>query len=149
MPTRMKLEFDGFRQLAERIDELDGRWALVAAVDDALTATQQIVQENLITAAAPYAIGGLKGYAKGEMYRSILKDKRVSWAGHIASVSVGFDLRTSGGKHSIFVMYGTEKMQKDTKIYNAILGRRTENAVHKKQEEVMRKYLQIGGAIHG
>ena len=141
--AKMKIIFDGFADLAYRIDQMGGD--LHTAVDDALTETQKLVQENLVTAAEPYAAKGRKGYATGKMYASILKDARINWKGMVAEVDVGFDLMTKGGYHSIFIMYGTPKMAKDNAIYNAIKGSKTKRQIAEVQKEVMTKYLNLGG----
>lgn len=141
--AKMQIIFDGFDQLAADIDRMGGD--LHAAVDEALTATQQLIQDNLTSAAAPYAAKGRKGYAKGNMYKTILKDKRITWKGEVAEVDVGFDLMAKGGWHSIFMMYGTPRITKDQQIYNAIKGAKTKQQIEKLQQETMQKYLGLGG----
>ena len=141
--AKMSIIFDGFENLAAQIDRMGKD--LHAAVDDALTATQQLIQDNLTTAAEPYAAKGRKGYAEGDMYKTILKDKRITWMGETAEVDVGFDLKAKGGWHSIFVMYGTPRITKDQKIYNAVKGTKTKQQIEKLQQEVMQKYLELGG----
>lgn len=141
--AKMQIIFDGFDQLAADIDRMGGD--LHAAVDEALTATQQLIQDNLTTAAAPYSAKGRKGYAKGNMYKTILKDKRITWKGEVAEVDVGFDLMAKGGWHSIFMMYGTPRITKDQQIYNAIKGAKTKQQIEKLQQETMQKYLGLGG----
>lgn len=141
--AKMQIIFDGFDQLAADIDRMGGD--LHAAVDEALTATQQLIQDNLTTAAAPYSAKGRKGYAKGNMYKTILKDKRITWKGEVAEVDVGFDLMAKGGWHSIFMMYGTPRITKDQQIYNAIKGAKTRQQIEKLQQETMQKYLGLGG----
>lgn len=141
--AKMSIIFYGFADLAEQIDRNGGD--LHKAVDEALTATQKLIQDNLATAAAPYASKGLKGYAKGRMYQDILKDASVQWNGEVAEVDAGFLLSEKGGWHSIFVMYGTPRMAKDPKIYNAIKGAKTRKDIEAIQTEIMQKYLQLGG----
>lgn len=140
--AKMSIIFNGFADLAAEIDRSGGD--LHKAVDDALTQTQKQIQQNVTTAAAPYATKGLKGYAKGEMYKSIIKDAEISWHGSVAEVKVGFDLNAPGGWHSIFVMYGTPRMSKDPKIYNAIKGAKTKKEIAEIQEKIMKKYVTIG-----
>lgn len=145
MAKRMSITFDGFEKLAEDIDAIGGD--LHSAVDEALEETQFIVQDNLTTAAEVYQHGGLKGYATGKMYKSIIQDVRIDWKGLIAEVKTGFT--GSGGHfagfmHSIFVMYGTPRMAKDPKVYNAIKGTRTRKQIAEKQEEIMVKHLKLG-----
>lgn len=141
--AKMSIIFDGFKDLASEIDRAGGD--LKSAVNEALTETQSLVQNNVTTASAPYAGKGLKGYAEGDMFRSIINDARVDWHGQIAEVSVGFNLSEKGGWHSIFVMYGTPKMAKDQKVYNAIKGTKTQKDIAKLQQEIMEKHLKFGG----
>ena len=143
--ARMGILFDGFSDLAASIDAALGTDALHQAVDDALTETGKYIQKQLTAAASPYARkgGGRKGYATGEMYKTIKKDQMVYWNGNVAEVSVGFDLTEDDGWVSIFVMYGTPRMAKDTKIYNAIKGAQTQREVAKIQQEVMSKYITV------
>ena len=140
--AKMKIIFDGFEDLAAAIDRSGGD--LHAAVNEALVETQKLIQSNVTSAAAPYAGKGRKGYATGEMYGTIIGDGAVSWAGSVATVDTGFRIRQHGGWHSIFVMYGTPRMSKDTAVYNAIKGSATKAQIAKLQEEIMQKYLKLG-----
>lgn len=140
----MKIIGNSFAELAEAVDKAGVD--LKTAVNDALVESQKIIQSNLTTGAAPYAAKGLKGYAKGDMYGTIIGDGAVSWFGSVATVNVGFELVQKGGWHSIFVMYGTPRMSKDPKVYNAIKGTKTRKEIVKKQEDTMKKYLKLGGA---
>lgn len=147
--AKMAILFDGFDWLAEQLDEKGGD--LKKAVNEALNESQKIVQQNLATGAGSYARkgGGMRGYATGKMYGTIINNPEVVWRGNIAEVGVGFDLSQRDGKHSIFVMHGTAKMDKDQKVYNAVMGSRTRKQIAKKQEEVMQKYLSLGGGGNG
>lgn len=142
MATKMSIMFDGFKDLAAAIDRSGGD--LHTAVDEALVETQKLIQQNLTTAAAPYSAKGRKGYATGDMYGTIISDGAVSWAGSVATVDTGFRLRQKGGWHSIFIMYGTPRMAKDTAVYNAIKGTATKEQIAKLQQEIMQKYLKLG-----
>ena len=147
MAAKMKILFNGFNDLAYAIDKAGGD--LHAAVNEALVETQSLIQQKLTTAAAPYSAKGRKGYATGKMYGTIISDGAVSWAGSVASVDVGFRLRQSGGWHSIFIMYGTPRMSKDTAVFNAIKGKMSNHAVAMLQEEIMRKHLNLAGESNG
>ena len=141
--AKMSITFKGFDQLAEDLDAIGGD--LHDAVDEALTESVKIIQSNLQTAAAPYSAKGLRGYATGKMYGSIIENPQVEWKGLIAEVGAGFELYSRGGWHSIFVMYGTPRMAKNPKVYNAIKGTKVKNEIAKKQEEIMKKHLELGG----
>ena len=137
--ARMQIIFDGFKDLAYRIDKAGGN--VEEAVDDALLQTQDWIQNSLTMAAVPYNAKGRKGYATGEMFRSIIKDRKIYWKGTVAEVRVGFELET--GFHSIFIMYGTPRIAKDQKIYDAIRGTKTQKEIAQLQEEVMLKHLSL------
>lgn len=143
--AKMSITFDGFNELAEMIDKAN--LDLKSAVNEALEETADIAKATLIPAAAIYDRKGLKGYAKGKMYRSMLRDKPISWEGSVATVRTGFSAERSkaGFMHSIFVMYGTPRMAKDPKIYNAIKGTKVRKEIAQKQEEIMVKHLKFGG----
>lgn len=138
--AKMQILFDGFEDLAYAIDEADAD--LQAAVDEALQETQEIVKASLMPAAAVYDRKGLKGYATGKMYKKIITDTSVEWSGTVATVNTGFTLEGSGW-HSIFVMYGTPRMTKDPKIYDAIKGTKVRKEIAKAQEEIMQKHLDL------
>lgn len=143
--AKMSITFDGFAKLAEDIDAIGGD--LHAAVDEALEETQLIVQSNLVTAAQVYSGKGRKGYATGKMYNSIIQDLQIDWKGTVAEVNTGFTgtgANMQGFMHSIFVMYGTPRMAKDAKVYNAIKGTKTRKDIAKAQEEIMVKHLELG-----
>ena len=143
--ARMEILFDGFVRLAQEVDRVTGQ--LEKAVDDALNETSDIIQTETRSASSIYATkgGGRQGYATGAMYRSIVSENQVKWKGYTAEVNVGFDFGKHGGHHSIFIMYGTPKIPKDAKVYNAIRGTRTRKRVYEAQEKKMREYLSIGG----
>ena len=113
-----------------------------AAADEALAATTDLIAENLTTAASPYAGRGLKGYATGRMYGTILHE-RPEWKGTTATVRAGFRIRDA--LESVFIMYGTPKIAKDTKVYNAIMGTKTKKEIQQKQEEILLEHMKLGG----
>ena len=143
--ARMRITFNGFEDLAAQIDKVSGN--LKTAVDEALAETQMIVQNNVQQASNVYARkgGGLKGYATGEMFSAIKRNIQIEWAGNVAIIHVGFDLHAPGGFHSIFVMYGTPRMAKDAKVYNAIFGAKTKKQIAEAQKKTMEKYIKFGG----
>lgn len=77
----------------------------------------------------------------GKTERSIAKKRNVKWIGTLASIDVGFSIR-KGGLASIFLMYGTPKMQPDKKLYNAIYGNATKRKVRTVQEKVFAEEIR-------
>lgn len=133
--------------IADMLEELDRIGGdLKPAVNEVLEKTQKLISDNVLIAAKAYDHkgGGLKGYAEGQMYQQINTDDSVTWEGDTAEVQAGFKLDPQGGYHSIFIMYGTPKINKDTKVYNAIRGARTKTRIKELQAEIMNKYLKLG-----
>ena len=144
--AKMSIMFSGFTDLAYKIENAGGEAALREAVNDALTQTAEFVQRQVDKAALPYAEkgGGREGWATGDMYRARKQDQAVVWrSSYIAEVSVGFELYKKGGWHSIFVMYGTPRYPKDSKLYNAIYGNMIQNAIAIAQENIMKEHLSL------
>lgn len=140
--ARMSIVYEGFGDMLERIDRMGHD--LKVAASEALEETQQLVQAKTTAAAGIYAGSGRKGYATGDMFGAIGAVDPLEWAGDVATIGVGFKLPAGGGWHSIFIMYGTPKISKDTAVYNAIRGSATKAQIAQKQEEVLRRYLSIG-----
>ena len=67
-------------------------------------------------------------------------------AAHEANISVGFDIK-QGGLPSIFLMYGTPRMKKDTKLYADVYGKKAQERIKKAQEETFQKGIKklLGG----
>ena len=149
--AKMSIIFDGFAKMAAEL-EAKGR-ELKPAVNEALEESQKYIQQNLESAAEPYEHGGRKGWAKGAMYKAIIRNPKIEWLGDEASVKVGFtgDNDKAAFMHSIFIMYGVpahgkfnKGFAKDAKVYNAIYGVKTRREIERIQKEVMEKHLKLG-----
>ena len=139
--AKMSIVFKGFDDLITQIDRAGGD--MRQAVDEALEKTQEYIASNVESAAAVYASGGRKGYATGKMYASRIGKQGVKWQGDVAEVNVGFNLEAPGGYHSIFIMYGTPRISKDSAVFNAIKGSATKKEIERIQNEVLEKYLSL------
>ncbi|MFR3520381.1 MAG: hypothetical protein ACLTT4_18380, partial [Coprobacillus cateniformis] len=73
---------------------------------------------------------------------TLIRENGVTWEGFVATVDVGFRIR-EGGLPSIFLMYGTPKMKKDTKLYNAIRGAKTKKYIYELQTEAMTRHISL------
>lgn len=140
--ARMRLEFTGLQDLARRIDEIEGD--IKPAATEALTKVQRYIQDNTRQAAAKYTKGGTK-YSTGRMKAAIKPDSGPEWAGTVASVHVGFEIYAAGGggMHSVWRMYGTPRAAKDTKLYNAIRGARTQKQVREIMDKVLQEHARL------
>lgn len=79
--------------------------------------------------------------------KSLVDNPSVTWVGGTkAEIPVGFSIR-EGGLASIFLMYGTPRMKKDTALYNAIYGNKTNDELVALQSEVF--FEEIGKLTGG
>lgn len=129
--ARMKLEIEGFDHIIRRITELEG---------NAKKVTEKALREthSIVTAKAEKAMGNSYlpaggDYSKGDTLRSLRRNAEIEWHGDIAQVPVGFDI-DHNGLTSIFLMYGTPRMEPDRELYNAFYGNKTKQEVIQAQE---------------
>lgn len=128
---RWGIMFKGFDELMEKYDKLGGDLKEIAT--KCLEVAPQEVNPLLEAAMN-------KHIRTGRTKASIIKDAKIEWSGSIGTIPVGFDL-SKGGMPSIFLMYGTPRMKKDTKLYNAIYGKTIKKKISAKQEEILMKAI--------
>lgn len=140
--AKMSLEFDGFKDLAYRLSEVAGD--LKPAATEALAEVQKTIQSDVNVASAKYVKGGTE-YSTGRMREAIKPTDGPQWAGDVASIGVGFEIHKAGGggMHSIWMMYGTPRISKDTKLYNAVRGPLAKVRVHSIMDKVFRKHISL------
>lgn len=129
---KFSCEFEGMDELISRISKLDGD--IKATTEKALKKTHSHVIPNLHTL--------MKSHKRtGRTERSIQDRPNITWVGNVASVDIGFDI-SNGGLASIFLMYGTPRMKKDTKLYDAIYGKKTIQEVRDLQRDIFYEELR-------
>lgn len=126
MAKKMRLEFTGFEEYAERLDKLGGD--LKKTTEKALIETHKLLTPKVEEAFRRHDVK----YSHDTM-KSLKKDARVEWDGSVAAIGVGFKI-SEGGFPSIFIMYGTPRMQPDKKVYNSIYGNKKK--VRELQEKI-------------
>jgi hypothetical protein len=126
MAKKMRLEFTGFEEYAERLDKLGGD--LKKTTEKALNETHKLLTPKVEEAFRKHDVK----YSHDTM-KSLKKDARVEWDGSVAAIGVGFKI-SEGGFTSIFIMYGTPRMQPDKKVYNSIYGNKKK--VRELQEKI-------------
>lgn len=134
--NKIGLQFEGFEGLIEELERVEGN--VKGAVEECLQVSCDIVTNELETAMNRHI-------RTGKTKESIKKDNPVLWEGTTAEISVGFSFPE--GLSSVFLMYGTPRMKKDQKVYNAIYGKKVRDKIAKKQEEILHKAVDnaIGG----
>lgn len=119
---RFSIDTEGFSNVIKRLNDLEANVPKV--VEKALIDIHASVTPNIHAAMK-------KHKRTGKTERSIVDNPRVEWAGSVASIDIGFDI-SNGGLPSIFLMYGTPRMNKDQTLFNSIYG----SAVSKEAFEI-------------
>lgn len=125
--SKIEMQFDGMDAIIRQLEQLEVD--VRQTVTDALQEAGQLVTEQARAAIQPHG-------RTGKTEASLRENPTVEWAGTEAAVNVGFDIN-NGGLPSIFLMYGTPRMKKDIKLYNAVYGAETK----KKIEQIERDAL--------
>lgn len=129
--NRIGMSFKGFEEMAAKFDAMGGDLRKVVA--ECLEKSHGLVTPKLHA-------DMVRHHRTGRTEGSILDDAQVEWSGTTASINIGFSVR-KGGLPSIFLMYGTPRMEKDTKLYNDVYGTRTQKEIKALQEEIFRKEM--------
>lgn len=132
--ARMKLQVEGLDKLLERLKDLNV--SIKEVSEEALKETHRIVTDKAVSEM-------VKHNQTGETQASIRLQPKINWSGTTASVSVGFDI-ANGGLPSIYLMYGTPKMKKDQKLYNAFYGKQTQKEIVEKQTDIFYEAIRRG-----
>lgn len=134
--NKLTLEFKAFEEYAERLDELGGD--LVAVTEKALQNSHDYVIPKIHKAMR-------KHRRTGTTEDSIPNDTEVQWYGSVAEIKVGFTFNE--GLPSVFLMYGTPRIQKDQELYDSIYGNKTKKEIAKLQEKTFARAINkaMGG----
>lgn len=140
--NRISIDFDGFDEMAERIDKLAGLAGLQKAVEKGLKASKDYVNAEAEKAMQKSKLPAKGKYSKGDTLQGLDRNTSVDWkdGGTYATVKIGFDL--SQNITSIFLMYGTPRMAPDKALYNAFYSAKTKRKVKEVQKEVVTEYLE-------
>ena len=132
--NKIGLHFEGWENYVDKLDELGGSDYMKKGVEKALIESKKHVTPLIEQAVVNLPAGGR--YSTGDTKKSIDKDMSVEWEGMTASIKVGFDFKKSG-LTSIFLMYGTPRMQPVKGLKSAIYGTKTKKEIAELQEKVM------------
>lgn len=126
MAKKAYIEFNGFNEVIARLHALEGN--VKEVTEDALKKTKRHVHEKLKDAMQ-------KHNQSFTTIHSLDDQSTVEWVGSTASIDIGFHVH-KGGLPSIFLMYGTPRMDKDPKLYGAVYGKKVRNEIKKMQEDM-------------
>ena len=133
MSNKISMEFDGFELLEDEFD------AILADLGEMVSEGLKEAH-GIITRKAEPAIR--KHHLTGETEDSLIANPTVSWSGLSASTKVGFRIR-DGGLPSIFLMYGTPRMNKDQELYDAFHGASTSESIERAQKNLIEKFMSF------
>ena len=135
--NKIGLKFEGLEEMVARIESAEGD--IRPTVEAALKASKQALNPGINSAIAVHK-------KTGKTQASLDKNMKVKWEGTQASIEIGFHVR-NGGLPSIFLMYGTPRVKKDTKLYNSIYGTKAKKEAARAQKEVFQKRIvrKLGG----
>lgn len=131
--SKLAFAFEEMAGLAEKLENAGGN--LQEAADRALRATHDYITPNLSSGISRHVLSG-------DTKESLDKRGGVVWESELkAHVNIGFNLK-EGGLPSIFLMWGTPKMQPDKKLKGAAFGAKVKREVAAIQREEMEKALK-------
>ena len=125
--AKIEMQFDGMDAIIRQLEQLEVD--VRETVTDALQEAGQLVTEQARAAIQPHK-------STGKTEASLRENPTVEWTGTEAAVNVGFDIN-NGGLPSIFLMYGTPRMKKDIKLYNAVYGAETKKKIEQIERDVL------------
>ena len=135
MANKFSVKFDGFDEVVARLSKLEG---------DVKKITEKALKETHANITPNLHLEMVRHRRTGQTEKSIVENAKIDWVGSVASVNIGFDI-SNGGLPSIFLMYGTPRMKKDQKLYNAIYSKKTKKDIMKIQEDVFYEAIREAG----
>lgn len=120
------IDYSETYDLIKRLEQLEGN--VKATTEKALKEPQKNITKNLHNEMK-------KHKRTGVTEKSLVENPDVEWHGTTAEIDVGFDI-DNGGLPSIFLMYGTPRMEKDKKLFNAIYGSKTRKEITEMQKDI-------------
>ncbi|MDE6019679.1 MAG: hypothetical protein K2H01_01600 [Ruminococcus sp.] len=145
--NKIGLQFEGWKELLSGIEKASGESALKEAASDALKASKNIVNEKVKNALSKSNLPAKGRYSREPHLISFLDtDSNVEWSGYTGEINIGFEM-DGEGIISVFLMYGTPKMNPVKGLKAAFYGKKTKKEVAEIQKEAINKYIQrnLGG----
>ena len=137
--NKIGLQFSGWEDYMAKLDKLSGTQGMKKGVEEALIESKKHVNPLIEQSMNKLPAGGK--YSTGDTKRSIDEDMSVEWEGMTGTIKVGFDFSKSGVK-SIFLMYGTPRMQPVSGLKNAIYGAKTKKEIAEIQEQKLSEVIK-------
>lgn len=119
--NKFGLDFDGFMDLARKVDELGGE-SLKKATENALTKSKDYINGEVIAAMdkSPYSfkLGRNRSRGRGRSSVEDVSKNPVEWDGTTAKAYIGADLKKA--PETIILAMGTPHLKADANLKNAL-----------------------------
>jgi hypothetical protein len=139
MANKVSLSFDGFEQMAEKLDRISNN--LKGTTEQALKKSFEIIQPKVKKAVRKNNLPRKGKYSTGISEESVLSDDTVVWKGTVGSIGVGFDFDVSGLR-TVMLMYGTPTMAPVKGLKAAVYGPKTKKEISATQKEIFEKAIK-------
>ena len=128
----------------DQLEQLGGSAAVNSAVENGMKGTKQEVNRQVTAAMQPGNLPAGGGYSTGQTMGKLHEELAVEWEGNIDRIKLGFKLE-GAGITSIFLMYGTPKMQPAKGLREA-LKENPRKISRKEMEAAIKKIMErLGG----
>ena len=133
--ARIKFDYKEFDDLMGTLKSIADSKTVKRATEDALKAAFDIVTPKAEEAIKKH-VKPVGKYGTGETLSTLRRTPEYVWVADICECKVGFNIK-EGGLPSIFLMYGTPKVDKDQELYDAFFGNQTKREISAAQEDVL------------
>lgn len=142
--NRVGLQGELFADYMLKLDKLGGTNAMVKGVENALAESKKYVNPKIEKAMRKSNLPAGGKYSTGETLNSLdytYDLELFHGRAMVYAMKVGFNFYESGLK-SIFLMYGTPRMNPVSGLKNAIYGAKTQKEITKIQEDELNKVIK-------
>ena len=141
--SSLSIDFSAFSDYADQLDQLGADLKEIFA--DAMEQAAETVQDDTIDAMSAVNLPAGGRYSRGDTDASIIRDAKVSWAGSVGEIGLGFD-KTKPGAGG-FLITGTPKMKPNNALVDIFGRRKYESQIKSDIEEVLQDEIdqRMGG----
>lgn len=141
--SSLSIDFSAFSDYADQLDQLGADLKEIFA--DAMEQAAETVQDDTIDAMSAVNLPAGGRYSRGDTEASIIRDAKVSWAGSVGEIGLGFD-KTKPGAGG-FLITGTPKMKPNNALVDIFGRKKYESQIKSDIEEVLQDEIdqRMGG----
>lgn len=126
--NRIEADWSAFDEYLEKLKKVGDGAQVKSGVENALKKSKEYVNQSLKKKMEKKNLPAHGAYSTGNTEKSINKDMGVNWRATEASIDIGFDFEKSGIT-SIFLMYGTPRMNPVRGLKEAVYGTKAKKEI--------------------